>query len=146
MRGVQATAAGDAFVRHARTILGQVEQMRGELRSFATGLKGRIRMMSNTAALAAFRAISLQNAIPMARVRQNDFYTIGRVLDRGALGIVVPMVNSVANAQAAARAVHGIVLIGLEEKLQSIPLTVLREQVTTMIEAVARGLATQGTK
>jgi DNA-binding transcriptional LysR family regulator len=53
-RGVQATAAGDAFVRHARAILGQVEQMRGELRSFATGLKGRIRLMSNTAALAAF--------------------------------------------------------------------------------------------
>ena len=42
-------------------------------------------------------------------------------------------------------AVHGIVLIGLEEKLQSVPLTVLREQVTTMIEAFARGLATQGT-
>ncbi|SPB13680.1 LysR family transcriptional regulator [Caballeronia novacaledonica] len=53
-RGVQATAAGEAFVRHARGILGQVEQMRGELRSFATGLKGRIRLMSNTAALAAF--------------------------------------------------------------------------------------------
>jgi 4-hydroxy-2-oxoheptanedioate aldolase len=60
----------------------------------------------DSAALAAFRAISLQNAIPMARVRQNDFYTIGRVLDRGALGIVVPMVNSVADAQAAARAVR----------------------------------------
>jgi 4-hydroxy-2-oxoheptanedioate aldolase len=57
-------------------------------------------------ALAAFRAISLQNAIPMARVRQNDFYTIGRVLDRGALGIVVPMVNSAADAQAAAHAVR----------------------------------------
>jgi AcrR family transcriptional regulator len=37
-------------------------------------------------------------------------------------------------------AVHGIVLIGLEEKLQSIPLPVLREQVTVMIEALARGL------
>ena len=60
----------------------------------------------DAAALAAFRAISLQNAIPMARVRQNDFYTIGRVLDRGALGIIVPMVNSVADAQAAARAVR----------------------------------------
>ncbi|SAL41570.1 LysR family transcriptional regulator [Caballeronia peredens] len=53
-RGVQVTAAGDAFARHARTILGQVEQMRGELRSFGTGLKGRIRLLSNTAALAAF--------------------------------------------------------------------------------------------
>jgi DNA-binding transcriptional LysR family regulator len=53
-RGVQATPAGEALVRHARAILDQVEQMRGELRSYATGLKGRIRLLSNTAALAAF--------------------------------------------------------------------------------------------
>ena len=38
-------------------------------------------------------------------------------------------------------AVHGIVLIGLEEKLQHLPLPVLREQVTVMVEAMARGLA-----
>jgi len=43
-------------------------------------------------------------------------------------------------------AVHGIVLIGLEEKLQSIPLSLLRQQVTAMIEAFARGLATQAAK
>lgn len=60
----------------------------------------------DAAALSAFRAISLQGAIPMARVRQNDYYTIGRVLDRGALGIIVPMVNTVEEAQAAARAVR----------------------------------------
>lgn len=53
-RGVRPTAAGEALVRHARSILGQVEQMRGELRTYATGLKGRIRLLSNTAALAAF--------------------------------------------------------------------------------------------
>lgn len=53
-RGVRATAAGEALIRHARSILGQVEQMRGELRTYATGLKGRIRLLSNTAALAAF--------------------------------------------------------------------------------------------
>lgn len=53
-RGVRTTAAGDALTRHARLILGQVEQMRGELRTYATGLKGRIRLLSNTAALAAF--------------------------------------------------------------------------------------------
>lgn len=53
-RGVSPTAAGEALVRHARSILGQVEQMRGELRSYATGLKGRIRLLSNTAALASF--------------------------------------------------------------------------------------------
>ncbi len=53
-RGVRTTAAGDALVRHARLILGQVEQMRGDLRTYSTGLKGRIRLLSNTAALAAF--------------------------------------------------------------------------------------------
>jgi DNA-binding transcriptional LysR family regulator len=53
-RGVRTTAAGDALARHARLILGQVEQMRGELRTYATGLKGRIKLLSNTAALAAF--------------------------------------------------------------------------------------------
>lgn len=53
-RGVRTTPAGDALVRNARLILQQVEQMRGELRSYATGLKGRIRLLSNTAALTAF--------------------------------------------------------------------------------------------
>lgn len=53
-RGVATTAAGDTLVRHARTILGQVEQMRGELRTYATGLKGCIRLLSNTAASATF--------------------------------------------------------------------------------------------
>src|SRR5215218_3152476 len=36
-------------------------------------------------ALEAFRAICLGPAAPMARVRQNDFGAIGRLLDRGAL-------------------------------------------------------------
>ena len=53
-RGVTTTAAGDALIRHARLILNQVEQMRGELRTYGTGLKGRIRLLSNTAGLASF--------------------------------------------------------------------------------------------
>src|SRR5262245_29196405 len=38
-------------------------------------------------------------------------------------------------------AVHGIVVIGLEEKLQHLPLPVLRDQVTLMVTATAKGLA-----
>ncbi|HEX4243109.1 MAG TPA: LysR substrate-binding domain-containing protein [Steroidobacteraceae bacterium] len=53
-RGVRTTAAGDALVRHARLIVEQVEQMRGELRIYASGLKGRVKLLSNTAALAAY--------------------------------------------------------------------------------------------
>lgn len=54
--------------------------------------------------LLAVRGICLGPAIPMARVTHNDFYAIGKLLDSGMLGIVVPMVNSAADAQAAAHA------------------------------------------
>jgi DNA-binding transcriptional LysR family regulator len=50
-RGVVPTTAGRALLHHARTIAAAVEQMRGDLRGFATGLKGDIRMLSNTAGL-----------------------------------------------------------------------------------------------
>jgi DNA-binding transcriptional LysR family regulator len=53
-RGVRPTAAGEALIRHARLVLFHVEQMRGELRSYGAGLKGRIRVMCNTAAMVAF--------------------------------------------------------------------------------------------
>jgi AcrR family transcriptional regulator len=38
-------------------------------------------------------------------------------------------------------ALHGLVALGLEEKLQLIPLPALREQVTTVVTALGRGLA-----
>src|SRR5665647_88255 len=50
-RGVIPTAAGRTLLHHARTVTGQVERMRGELRAFSSGLKSEIKMLSNTAAL-----------------------------------------------------------------------------------------------
>lgn len=52
-RGVTPTPAGRTLLAHARTVTAQVERMRGDLRAFASGLKGRIRMLSNTAGLVA---------------------------------------------------------------------------------------------
>lgn len=52
----------------------------------------------------AFRDICLGSAVPMARVQENNFYAIGGLLDRGALGIIVPMVETVEQAEAAVRA------------------------------------------
>lgn len=54
----------------------------------------------------ALRAIADTPAVPMVRVQKNDSYAIGSMLDRGALGIIVPMVNSAAEARAAVAAVH----------------------------------------
>lgn len=53
-RGALPTAAGDCLIRHARLILFNVERLHGELRSYGNGLKGRIRMLCNTAAMISF--------------------------------------------------------------------------------------------
>jgi 4-hydroxy-2-oxoheptanedioate aldolase len=47
-----------------------------------------------------FRAAQLGGAVPMARVPWNDIIWIQRTLDAGALGLVVPMVNTVDDAKA----------------------------------------------
>ena len=51
----------------------------------------------------ALMAMRNSSAIPMARVARNDYTLIGRLLDEGAMGIVVPMVE---NAEDAKRAVE----------------------------------------
>ena len=50
----------------------------------------------------AFMACRAGGATPFARVPQNDFYAIGRLLDEGALGIIVPMVENQEDAERAA--------------------------------------------
>lgn len=50
-RGVVPTPAGRTLLAHARIVTAQIERMRGDLGVFASGLKGHIRMLSNTAAL-----------------------------------------------------------------------------------------------
>ena len=57
-------------------------------------------------ATTALRGITLCGCVPMARARRNDFGLIGRLLDMGALGIVVPMVETAEDARAATRAVR----------------------------------------
>ncbi len=53
-RGVTPTPAGIALVHHARLVTRQLEQMRGELTQFAKGLRGQVRLLSNTAATLEF--------------------------------------------------------------------------------------------
>jgi 4-hydroxy-2-oxoheptanedioate aldolase len=55
-------------------------------------------------AAACFVAIAAGGAVPLARVPFNTVENIKRVLDNGAWGVVVPMVNSRAEAEAAVAA------------------------------------------
>ena len=60
-QGVQPTPAGRTLVHHARLLLQQAERMRGDLAEYAGGLKGHIRLMSNTNALIEFLPGPLSN-------------------------------------------------------------------------------------
>lgn len=99
-RGVRATAAGEAFERHARSILGQVEQMRGDLRTYATGLKGRIRVLSNSAAMAAFlpphlcRFLATHRDLSIDLLERPSAEIVQSMVDRRAdLGIVADITD-----------------------------------------------------
>jgi len=51
------------------------------------------------------RTVELNNCIPLVRVSENNPYIIKRVMDAGAHGVIVPMVNSKKDAEAAVKAV-----------------------------------------
>lgn len=54
-RGVSLTEAGAALAHHARLILQQQAQLRGELQAFAQGARGTLHLYANTAALTGRR-------------------------------------------------------------------------------------------
>jgi DNA-binding transcriptional LysR family regulator len=60
-QGVQPTPAGRTLLHHARLLLQQAERMRGELGEYADGLKGHIRLLSNTNALTEFLPEPMSN-------------------------------------------------------------------------------------
>lgn len=60
-QGVHPTPAGRTLIQHARLLLQQAERMRGDLAEYADGLKGHIRLLSNTNALIEFLPGPLSN-------------------------------------------------------------------------------------
>lgn len=53
-RGVAPTEAGEMLAHHARTILHQMAQMRGDIGQYAKGLRPSVRIFGNTAAVTEF--------------------------------------------------------------------------------------------
>ncbi len=81
-RGVRPTPAGRALVHHARMILDQSERMRGDLAQYGDGLKGHVRMMASSAAiaehlpgpLAAFLTANPQVDVDLEEGTSRDIY------------------------------------------------------------------------
>lgn len=53
-RGVELTPAGHAFLHHARRILEDIERLQAELSEYGEGVRGHVRIHSNTSAIIAF--------------------------------------------------------------------------------------------
>jgi DNA-binding transcriptional LysR family regulator len=53
-QGVTLTPPGQALIHHARLVLGQIEQLRGDLQEYAKGIKGHLRISANTTSLGEF--------------------------------------------------------------------------------------------
>ena len=53
-QGVTLTPPGQAFVTHARMVLGQIEHLRGDMQEYASGIKGHVRVFANTTSLGEF--------------------------------------------------------------------------------------------
>ncbi|HEU0230100.1 MAG TPA: LysR substrate-binding domain-containing protein [Burkholderiaceae bacterium] len=59
-QGVTLTPSGEAFVRHARIVLRQLEHLRGDIQEYAKGVKGRVRVYANTTAMNEFIPAALE--------------------------------------------------------------------------------------
>jgi DNA-binding transcriptional LysR family regulator len=55
-QGIAPTEAGRALLQHARILLRQAERMRADLGQYAGGIRGQVRLLSNTNALSEFLA------------------------------------------------------------------------------------------
>lgn len=59
VKGVRLTPAGDELLRHAREVFRQLECLHADLRPYAKGVKGRVRLLANTTATNSFLAHGL---------------------------------------------------------------------------------------
>lgn len=117
-RGVAPTAAGLALIHHARLVIGQLETMRGELGAFAKGLRGRVRVLSNTAAtleflppllgpfLAAHRQVDVE-----VEERPSPEIVRGVARGRAEIGIVADAVDAAAELETFPFAEDRLVLV-----------------------------------
>lgn len=53
-QGVTLTPSGESFLRHARKVLQQIAQLRGDIHEYSRGIKGQVRMVANTTAMTEF--------------------------------------------------------------------------------------------
>lgn len=100
-QGVTLTPPGQTFVQHARLVLGQIENLRGDMQEYAKGLKGQLRIFANTTALGEFLPPVLRTYLQThpdinIELRERLSHDIVRAVSEGHtdIGIVAGTVNT----------------------------------------------------
>lgn len=93
-QGVTLTPSGEALTRHARTVMQQIEQLRGDMQEFARGVKGHVRVLSNTTASTEFMPAVLARYLAVhpdvnVELRERLSYLIVRAVADGSADIGV---------------------------------------------------------
>ena len=100
-QGVTLTPPGQAFLHHARIVLSQLDQLRGDMHEYARGIKGHVRLFANTTAMTEFLPNDLRDflaAHPDVNIdlKERLSHDIVRALSEGAadVGIVAGNVRT----------------------------------------------------
>ncbi len=100
-QGVTLTPPGQAFVHHARLVLGQLEHLRTDLQEYARGIRGHLRVHANTTALGEFlppvlRAYLLDHPDVNVDLQERLSHDIVRAVSEGQtdIGIVAGLVRT----------------------------------------------------
>ena len=94
-QGVTLTPSGEAFLRHARVVLRQIDHLRGEIHEYSLGIKGQIRMLANTTAMTEFMPAVLSRYLAShpdvtVELRERLSYLVVKAVSEGSadIGIV----------------------------------------------------------
>lgn len=100
-QGVTLTPPGQAFVHHARLVLGQLEHLRTDLQEYARGIRGHLRVHANTTALGEFlppvlRSYLLDHPDVNVDLQERLSHDIVRAVSEGQtdIGIVAGLVRT----------------------------------------------------
>lgn len=100
-QGVTLTPPGQSFVTHARTVLGQIEHLRGDMQEYVRGIKGHVRVFANTTSLGEFlppvlRSYLRSNPDINIDLRERLSHDIVRAVTEGQtdIGIVAGLVRT----------------------------------------------------
>ncbi len=100
-QGVTLTPPGQAFVTHARIVLGQLEHLRGDMQEYVRGIKGHVRVFANTTSLGEFlppvlRLYLSRNPDVNIDLRERPSHDIVRAVTEGQtdIGIVAGLVRT----------------------------------------------------